>query len=324
MYNGGLYYDSDEDKRPSLKDVSRFSNRSHSKKSRKSGKSRNSRKSSRKSHSRKKSTMRENGRYNDHLHYHHHSPPLDLNGEVTGIGEDNDKYVVCYYCGKTLLVKKDWKTVECSDCHKKNYVTKQNYPPDIHLARRYEEEDYVICPVCKEENKFILNSSHVICYNCGNMFRVNPPEYEDPLLLRPPQESVQFRYYLPMPQPEVECKCNNEKSASILKEILDELDEKPQTPKNTYMPYPTIDPLLLYRRNIRRYYDYDRDIGPRKYFNPSIVTYLPTNTEPNINRPENDCYRITIRKKPKVSQSETQIQSYKGDAFEKVFFTKNL
>ena len=259
---------------------------------------------------------------------------LNLNGELKVKSPREEKTAVCWNCQGLLMVKDGWDIVECSECHKLNRIPKDNFPIDqrITVAKSYgnlnQNEPLIygiaICPLCQTENKFQKNQNYISCYKCGYDINLNNNKlfnnnFENNFINRSydfssPREFINYSPYNPLLPNVIQLRgmipfppmvpCYGNCSECTLLKILKYLKRRP---KETYVPYPM--------------YPYYRQEEPPK----RDVKYIPINTESKKIEPEDEGYKIVIRKKPKgrdLAQSSDKINLSKNKVFEKVFFTK--
>ena len=244
---------------------------------------------------------------------------LNLNGEVKIKSPREEKTAVCWNCQSLLMIKDGWDIVECSECHKLNRIPVDKFPIDqrISLAKSYGNLNQnqplmygiVVCPVCQTENKFSKNTNDLICYRCGNNIYLNNNKvfnsYENNFINRSydfpihPREIIQYPPYNPnviqlrgmIPYPPM-IPCYGNCAECTLLKILKALTKKP---KETYVPYPM--------------YPYIRHEEPPK----KEIRYVPMNTESKKVEPEDEGFKIVIRKKPKGSRDSLSMG--KNNAF---------
>ena len=259
---------------------------------------------------------------------------LNLNGEVKK-NASQERTAVCWNCQSLLIVKNGWEVVECSECHKLNRIpSHENNTIDqrISVGKSYgnlnTDVPYIygiaVCPICETENKFRKNAVNTTCYKCGNIINLNTNNLfnnynnyqknnlESNFINRSYDFSSPLRYvntpFYPnviqlrgiMPYPPL-YQCNGNCAECTLNKILKALKKRP---KNTFVPYP---------------------MYPYRYEEPQReIRYIPINTESKKVEPEDEQFKIVIRKKPKNknSQSLGKYNSSKNKAFEKVFFSK--
>ena len=252
-----------------------------------------------------------------------HNPKLK---EENKKNQREQKKVVCWNCQSILIVKDGWEIAECSECHKLNRISKNDFDTidqRISVAKSYgnlnQDVPYIygiaICPICQTENKFKKTASNVTCSICGNLINVTNSlfnnnyykrnidnnfnnrsyDFSSPIsYINTPYNPnfIQIRGFMPM------APCHGNCAECTLNKILKALKK----PNNTYIPYPML------------HYRYD---APKKE-----IQYIPINTENKKVEPE-DQYKIVIRKKPKGRniQSFEKYNSPKNKVFVKVFFS---
>ena len=248
--------------------------------------------------------------------------------------------MVCYNCLSVLLIRHDWNYTRCGECQKINKVPHRSSTNTIpnnnnmiynnNINNFYEnsqDNDFlgdvpyvygvVNCPFCTTENKIRKESKRVTCYNCANSFSVNgySSMKKQKNVSRSLPKIIKYREFVPIYQNN-DCNCNNNSAQLfMLSKILDELKQK----KKPLIAYPTLfhDPFGFYYRDL---------IGNNRYVDDEIKIRRPLSiSKPTINK-ENDSngFKITIRKKNKDENENTENKLSKSAALEKVFFTNRL
>lgn len=274
-------------------------------------------------------------------------PPIDPNQQLNIQMPRAEKTVVCWNCLSVLIVKDEWNVIECSECHKLNRVPHEDFPGDqkISLADSYNHFDVnipfvfgiVICPFCKTENKFRRDSDHVVCFKCHHSFNVDGHIGTNNVNYNFPNRNyyrfsdmypdiINYRGFYPQPIPIPKCNCAE--TELMLQKILKTIkkrNKEPEPIKRNFMPYPFpfYNPYMFMGRFPRYDDNDDRDRG-RRGITPDIK-YIPIPEEPK-EPVQDEGFKITIRKKPKFSNSGVMggnnDKVSRSAAFEKIFYTK--
>lgn len=96
-----------------------------------------------------------------------------------------DKTIKCWNCDTIMMVKEDWKVVQCPTCEKVckipqsveqlvDSVNKILFNSninhfDVNMPTVFA---IVLCPFCKTENKIRRGSEHVVCFKCHNSVNI--------------------------------------------------------------------------------------------------------------------------------------------------------
>lgn len=97
-----------------------------------------------------------------------------------------EKSIVCWNCLTVLMVKPEWKIIQCPHCDKFNRVPlEEDNAPKSAMTLDDSKNHFDIvapyvyalmtCPYCQTENKVRKEAEHVICYNCSNSFSIENP-----------------------------------------------------------------------------------------------------------------------------------------------------
>jgi hypothetical protein len=95
---------------------------------------------------------------------------------------EGDKAIKCWNCESLLMVKSEWKVVQCPTCEKICKIPNDK-PPENSQIRLNNNMNHmnlnmpyvyaiIICPFCKTDNKVRSNSEHMICFRCHNSMNV--------------------------------------------------------------------------------------------------------------------------------------------------------
>jgi len=95
---------------------------------------------------------------------------------------NHEKTVKCWNCETIIMVKEDWKVVQCPTCDKVCKI-----PENKQLETKFKYNGYtnnfnvnmpyvyviLICPYCRTDNKVRSTSEHMVCFKCHNSLNVS-------------------------------------------------------------------------------------------------------------------------------------------------------
>lgn len=116
---------------------------------------------------------------------------------------EGDKAIKCWNCESLLMVKSEWKVVQCPTCEKICKIPNERPPdnnPQVRLNNNMNHMNLnmpyvyaiIICPFCKTDNKVRSNSEHMICFRCHNSMNVVKEKNTNSLSIN--TDKVQFNY----------------------------------------------------------------------------------------------------------------------------------
>lgn len=263
---------------------------------------------------------------------------------------NNIKSLSCWNCSNLFYSNDNEGVVQCPKCNKFNHIPKLSKSVNLnHIFttnlnnlennRIIETSEKIIsCPFCKTKNLFQSEAEELICYKCGknikigcgNSFQLNSGDQFNHMnnniigwKIVPSQQQF-IAPPTPLPQNPI-TPYYESNTDYLLKKILKNIKkQKYERESNTiqqpnysvlppsFIPFPVVDYYNNRRVNyIEGYSDGEKNNNTRI----SEIRYLPIKTEKE--KPKNEGYKITIRKKNRKSNGLS-----KSTIFEKVFYLK--
>ena len=277
---------------------------------------------------------------------------IDFNREIFDLNQNLNKNkikksITCWNC-KELFYSNDSQGVsQCPNCNKYNSISngiisrnKNSYfinnLTDLENNSTINNSNKIItCPFCFTKNLFRRDADELICYNCSKKIKSsnNFINYKEEEVIPLDNKIIGWRIVpsqqaflsppTPLPSipmtPPAQTESNTEYLLQkILKNIKKQNSSKEfntiQPPRYGSIPIPNFIPYPIFdyynnRGNVRYI---DDDIN-RNNIRFSEIKYIPIKTEKE--KPKNDGYKITIRKKNRNGLSKSTV-------FEKVFYFK--